>query len=142
MRITRGLTVTRCPCLESPLSTQITVDLKSAVPPFEQVRSQLASLITSGALAPGARLPSVRDLAADLGLAVGTVARAYRELEASGLVVSRRRTGTVVAEDVAVESDVLQEPIAQLISEADAAGVSNEQVLVLVQGALLRREGG
>lgn len=122
------------------MSTQITVDLKSAVPPFEQVRSQLASLITSGVLEPGARLPSVRDLAVDLGLAVGTVARAYRELEALGLVVSRRRTGTVVAENVAIESGVLQGAIERLVSEADAAGVGNEQVLALVQGALLRRK--
>jgi GntR family transcriptional regulator len=122
------------------LSTQITVDLKSAVPPFEQVRSQLASLITSGVLEPGARLPSVRDLATDLGLAVGTVARAYRELEALGLVVSRRRTGTVVADNVAIEPGVLQGAIERLVSEADAAGVGNEQVLALVQGALLRRK--
>lgn len=123
------------------MSTQVTVDLKSAVPPFEQVRSQLASLITSGVLEPGARLPSVRDLATDLGLAVGTVARAYRELEALGLVVSRRRTGTVVADNVAIDSGVLQGAIERLVSEADAAGVGSEQVLALVQGALLRRKG-
>ncbi|MFM9273712.1 GntR family transcriptional regulator, partial [Pseudarthrobacter sp. NKDBFgelt] len=79
------------------MSAGITVDLRSATPPYEQIRSQISSLIALGALAPGSRLPTVRSLAADLGIAAGTVARAYKELEAAGLVDSRRRGGTVVA---------------------------------------------
>ena len=67
------------------MSTQISIDMSSAIPPFEQVRSQLAALISAGILTPGTRLPTVRDLAADLGIAVGTVTRAYRELETLGL---------------------------------------------------------
>ena len=78
------------------MSAGITVDLRSAIPPYEQIRSQISSLIALGALAPGTRLPTVRSLAADLGIATGTVARAYKELEAAGLVDSRRRGGTVV----------------------------------------------
>lgn len=66
-------------------------------PPFEQVRRQLAALILTGTLAPDQRLPPLRQLAGDLGLAVGTVARSYRELEAAGLVISRRGGGTRVA---------------------------------------------
>jgi GntR family transcriptional regulator len=73
------------------------VDPASAVPPYEQVRRQLAEQIESGALADGSRLPPVRRLAEELGLAVNTVARTYRELEAAGLVVTRGRNGTVVA---------------------------------------------
>jgi DNA-binding transcriptional regulator YhcF (GntR family) len=61
------------------------------------VRSQLADAISAGSLAPGARLPTVRALAADLGLAVNTVARAYKELEQGGFVVTRGRRGTFVA---------------------------------------------
>jgi DNA-binding transcriptional regulator YhcF (GntR family) len=75
------------------------VDLASAVPPYEQLRVQIADLITLGTLRPGARLPSVRQLAADLGLAGGTVARAYRELEHAGLVEGRGRHGTLVRRD-------------------------------------------
>lgn len=67
-------------------------------PPYEQLRRQLTDLIGAGVLAAGDRLPPVRQLAADLGLAAGTVARTYRELEAAGLVVSRRGGGTRVAE--------------------------------------------
>jgi GntR family transcriptional regulator len=65
-------------------------------PPYEQLRRQLVDLIQAGVLASGDRLPPLRQLAADLGLAVGTVARTYRELEAAGLVVSRRGGGTRV----------------------------------------------
>jgi len=79
----------------------LTVDPSSAVPPYEQIRSQIEAMVATGTLAPGDRLPSIRQLAHDLGLAGGTVARAYTELEQAGLVVSRRRTGTVVADGVA-----------------------------------------
>ncbi|MFF2244844.1 GntR family transcriptional regulator [Arthrobacter sp. NPDC058130] len=79
------------------MTAGLSVDLRSPVPPFEQIRSQVASLIAAGTLAPGSRLPTVRSLAADLGLAAGTVARAYKELELAGLVETRRRNGTVVA---------------------------------------------
>jgi DNA-binding transcriptional regulator YhcF (GntR family) len=75
----------------------ISINLSSPVPPFEQIRAQIASLITVGTLAPGTRLPTVRSLASDLGLAAGTVARAYKELELAGLIETRRRNGTVVA---------------------------------------------
>lgn len=79
----------------------LTVDPGSAVPPYEQIRSQIEAMVATGTLAPGDRLPSIRQLAHDLGIAAGTVARAYTELESAGLVVSRRRTGTVVADGVA-----------------------------------------
>nr|WP_237447736.1 GntR family transcriptional regulator [Nocardioides flavescens] len=64
------------------------------------MRRQLVRLVETGALAPGDRLPPLRQLAGDLGLAVGTVARSYREVEAAGLLVSRRGGGTRVAADV------------------------------------------
>ena len=74
----------------------ISYDPRSPVPAYEQVRGQLARRIHAGELVPGARLPTVRRLAGDLGLAVNTVARAYRELEQAGLVATRGRNGTVV----------------------------------------------
>jgi GntR family transcriptional regulator len=74
----------------------IRVDTSSPVPPYEQLRSQIRVMVASGALARGTRLPSIRQLAGDLGLAVNTVGRAYRELEGEGLIESRGRHGTVV----------------------------------------------
>lgn len=76
----------------------LTVDTSSPTPPYEQIRARIDALVAAGALQPGDRLPPVRQLAADLDLAPGTVARAYKELEAAGVVVTRRRTGTHIAD--------------------------------------------
>jgi GntR family transcriptional regulator len=122
------------------VSARVVVDVTSATPPFEQVRAQLAGHVAAGALRAGDRLPTVRALAADLGLAVGTVARAYRELEAQGVVVSRRRTGTVVAPPAPGASQVpdrgLGEAVATLVARARSAGLEDERVVDLVRAAL------
>lgn len=76
----------------------IQVDPDSPTPPYEQIRAQVAMMIEAGTLSTGAQLPSIRQLAADLGLAANTVARAYRELELEGFVISRVRHGTAVAD--------------------------------------------
>jgi DNA-binding transcriptional regulator YhcF (GntR family) len=75
----------------------VRLDLDSAAPPFEQIRTQIADRARSGALPVGARLPTVRRLAEDLGVAPGTVARAYRELETDGVLETRGRHGTFVS---------------------------------------------
>lgn len=72
------------------------IDTNSTVAPYEQLRQQVTALVLAGGLAPGDRLPSIRQLANDLGVAGGTVARAYRELESDGVVATRGRHGTVV----------------------------------------------
>jgi GntR family transcriptional regulator len=73
----------------------ISVDSTDPTPPFEQIRRQLVDTIRSGTLPPGSKLASVRQLAGDLSVAAGTVARAYGELESEGLVETSR-TGTRV----------------------------------------------
>jgi DNA-binding transcriptional regulator YhcF (GntR family) len=75
----------------------ITIDSRLPVPPYEQLRRQLAQQILERVLPVGARLPTVRRFAADLGLAVNTVVRAYHELEVAGLIETRGRAGTFVA---------------------------------------------
>ena len=75
----------------------VRLDPGSPVPPFQQVRDQIAAAIEDGRLLPAVRLPTVRELAGDLGLAVNTVARSYRELELAGLLETRGRHGTYVA---------------------------------------------
>lgn len=74
----------------------LAVDAGAATPPYEQIRAQISRMVGGGVLAPGARLPTIQQLANDLALAPGTVARAYKELERDGVVVSRRRAGTTV----------------------------------------------
>lgn len=75
----------------------LSVDPGSVVPAYEQIVGQVTTAIRSGTLVAATRLPTVRQLAGDLGLAPNTVARAYRELEARGLVMTNGRRGTVVA---------------------------------------------
>ena len=79
------------------LGEWLRVDGQAGRPLFDQLRNQIIEAIRAGTLPPGARLPTVRELAADLGLAVNTVARAYRELEVAGVVETRGRFGTFVA---------------------------------------------
>ena len=76
----------------------VTVDSDSAIPPYEQIRSQIETMVRAGTLTAGAQLPPIRRLAGDLGVASGTVARAYRELEAAEILITRGRHGTQVAD--------------------------------------------
>ncbi len=121
------------------MTAEIVVDTASPTPPYEQVRAQFAALIRRGELEPGQRLPPVRQLAADLGLAPGTVARAYRELELAGLVGTRRGGGTVVAQGTAPDGTAPQ-TLGGLASDYVAAarrlGFTDEQLLAAVHEAL------
>jgi DNA-binding transcriptional regulator YhcF (GntR family) len=76
----------------------ITINRSSIEPPYRQIRTLISKAVTDGELAVGARLPAVRTLARQLGVAPGTVARAYRELEMSGSLDTRGRHGTYVAD--------------------------------------------
>jgi DNA-binding transcriptional regulator YhcF (GntR family) len=73
------------------------VDVKAGKPLFDQLRNQVIDGVRSGALPPGSRLPTVRDLAGQLGVAANTVARAYRELESAAVVETRGRFGTFIS---------------------------------------------
>jgi DNA-binding transcriptional regulator YhcF (GntR family) len=114
----------------------IRVDADSPVAPYEQVRTRIAELAADGRLAAGAKLPPVRQLAVELGLAANTVARAYRELEQAGLVETRGRAGTVVtarAARVPVEAQNLARRYAE---QTRALGLAPDRALALVRAAL------
>lgn len=115
---------------------RITVDLSAAEPPYEQVRAQIAGLIAAGRLLPGDRLPTVRALAADLGLAANTVARTYKELEAAGLVETRRRAGTTVAMGEHTADVAVAALAAKFAAAAHEAGLDEGSALDLVRSAL------
>jgi GntR family transcriptional regulator len=113
------------------------VDQRSPVPPYEQLRQQVTALVLGGALEPGARLPSIRQLANDLGLAGGTVARAYRELESDGVVSTHGRHGTVVAglpRRAAPPPDLLA-AARRSAAQASSTGASLEDALTAVRVA-------
>lgn len=75
----------------------LAIDAEADDPPYEQLRAQIAAQARAGTLPVGHRLPTVRGLAGELGLAVNTVAKAYRALEEDGVILTRGRNGTFVA---------------------------------------------
>lgn len=113
----------------------ISIDGASAIPPYEQVRMQFAQQISARTLAVGTRLPTVRQLAGDLGLAVNTVARAYRELEEAGMIETRGRAGSFVA---AVEDtrEQLRQAADQFSQLATRLGIDSDEALRIVRAAL------
>lgn len=128
------------------MTTSLSLDLASGVPPYEQLRARVAGLVAAGSLRPGERLPPVRHLAADLGIAPGTVQRAYRELEAAGVVVSQRRHGTRVADappgapSSPGGSASVREAARGLVRLAREHGLNDPGVIDLVRGVLAAGE--
>jgi DNA-binding transcriptional regulator YhcF (GntR family) len=114
----------------------ITIDHDSAQPPFEQVRSQLARQISDRSLAVGTRLPTVRALATELGLAANTVARAYRELEEAGMVETRGRAGTFVSALGDRSRVALRQAATEYAVTAKALGIDAAEALEAVRAAL------
>jgi DNA-binding transcriptional regulator YhcF (GntR family) len=114
----------------------IVVDPTSAVPPFEQLRAGFVAAIASGELAAGSRLPTVRRLAEDLGVAPGTVARAYRELEASALIETRGRNGSFVSFSGDPARAQAERAAAAFAEQIRTLRLSADDALALVQAAL------
>ena len=124
----------------------LTIDRALEDPVYHQVADQLRRLVASGDLGPGTTLPSVRQLARDLGVNLNTIARAYRLLESEGFLVIRDRAGVVVASP-AVEIE--QSARAKLLDEMRAtvarlrqAGMTAEELMAALQREVLAIDGG
>ena len=117
--------------------TLLAVDPASPVAPFEQLRLQLLHQVRSGALPAGSRLPTVRRLADDLGLAPNTVARTYRELEQSGILETRGRHGTFVALSSDAAERAAQEAASAYVARLRSLGIPDADSVRLVEAALL-----
>lgn len=116
----------------------VEVDPDGAAPPYEQLRTQIAAHIRSGELPVGERLPSIRQLARDLGLASGTVARAYRELETEGYICGRVGQGTVVkgVPDLPERDERLDEAARTYARTVRELGIDLDTALAAVRRAL------
>lgn len=112
----------------------ISIDPASGIPPFEQVRDAIRAQVESGELVPGFRLPPVRTLATSLDLAPNTVARAYKELEALGIVETRGRAGTFVA-GRGVDSSV-RAAASSYAATVRTLGLSSDEAIQAVRRAL------
>jgi DNA-binding transcriptional regulator YhcF (GntR family) len=114
---------------------RVVVDPDSGVAPWRQVRDQLLHLVRTGVLPVGSRLPTIRQLAGDLGLAAGPIARVYRELETAGVLHTARRQGTVVASVPAAPDNALAEAAAWYAARAAELGVDVHTAVAAVHTA-------
>ncbi|MFE0578772.1 GntR family transcriptional regulator [Streptomyces sp. NPDC058874] len=119
----------------SSTNLKITIDgTAGSAAPYEQLRAQIAARARSGKLPAGFKLPTVRGLAEDLGLAANTVAKAYRALEADGVIETRGRNGTFVAaagegaaREAASAAQAFAERVHRLgLTEAEAIAAATE----------------
>lgn len=115
--------------------TAIRIDLTSKVAPFEQIKASIIGAIADGSLPVGHRLPSIRQLAADLGVAPNTVARSYRELEDGGFVMSRGRRGTTVLEPPAASAP-FDDDLTDAVNRAREMGRSPAEIIQTVIASL------
>ncbi len=115
----------------------LSVDPTRALPVYEQVREQIRRMVAAGTLQPGTRLPTIRQLAADLGLAKGTIERAYELLENDTVIERHGRNGSYVSEvarSTVRERTVGLEAAAEaLVIVARQLGASEEATLKAVR---------
>src|SRR5690349_10347902 len=116
------------------LGDWVRVDQNVAKPLFDQLRTQIIDGVRDGKLPPGTRLPTVRELAGQMSLAVNTVARAYRELESAGVLETRGRFGTFVARVDPADS-AMATAAHTFVSAARALGVDKDEALKYVEAA-------
>lgn len=116
---------------------QIHVNNSDGTPYYSQIVSQVRYLVATGRLEVGEQLPPVRKLAEQLVLNPNTVARAYRELESEGVVVSKRGAGVFVAEGVSPLSKkeqkrLVTERIDAMLTTARQMGIDTATLIKLV----------
>jgi len=111
----------------------VTVDPRSPVPVSEQLRAQVARHVADGTLRPGDTLPPIRHLAADLGVARGTVAKVYEQLARDGVVRTAGRHGTIITGDPAAAA--APDPALSALDTAADAFVVVVRRLALDDGA-------
>ncbi|MDN3357903.1 GntR family transcriptional regulator [Actinomadura sp. DC4] len=114
----------------------ITLDASSTVPPYEQVRVQIAEQVQDQRLPAGTKLPTIRRLADDLGLAPNTVARAYRELEHDGVIETRGRQGTFVSGSLDRATRLAQEAAMEYAQRVKRLRIASSDALRFVERAL------
>ncbi|WNI14890.1 GntR family transcriptional regulator [Actinacidiphila sp. ITFR-21] len=117
------------------MSLKIVIDQDAVTAPYDQLRGQIAEEARAGRLPVGYKLPTVRGLAEQLGLAANTVAKAYRVLEADGVIETRGRHGTYIAAGdarsraVAAAASAYVERTRRLGLDRDAARAAVEEAL-------------
>jgi GntR family transcriptional regulator len=116
----------------------LTIDTTDARPIYQQVADGIKALIAHGKLTDGAPLPPLRQLAADLGVNLNTIATAYRTLQDAGLIVVKHGSGAVVASQISAErtEEALVRPLRAALTDLILAGLSTEKIARIVMREL------
>ncbi len=116
----------------------ITINPQDARPIYQQVVDSIKALIARGELTEGVSLPPVRQVAADLGVNLNTIAAAYRELQSEGLVTIRHGSGAVVASRTIAgkNDDVLRTPLRTALTQLILAGLPRATIMNMVSEEL------
>ena len=112
----------------------LTFDFASSVPLYTQLRNQIVMAIASGDLKPGDRLPTIRALAQESGINMMTVSRAYQNLKMEGYIITDRRSGATVAQNLPRQMNPETiETMKLCISELKAAGMDRNAILAFCE---------
>jgi len=116
----------------------LTIDTTDPRPIYQQVADGIKTLIANGKLAAGAPLPPLRQLAADLGVNLNTIATAYRTLQDAGLIAVRHGSGAVVASETSAErtEEELVRPLRAALTDLILAGLSTDKIARIVMREL------
>lgn len=120
------------------------IDFESEQPIYEQLKRQIIYGIASGQLEKGESLPSVRQMAEDIGINLHTVNKAYNILKSEGYLIIDRRAGAMVAsslpENTEEFSEKLKEDLDYMVSEAYCRGIKKEEFLSLCRAIFEKYE--
>lgn len=118
------------------MPVEFSIDAKSPLPPFDQIKQSVISAISARVLLADEKLPPIRQLASQLGLAVNTVARSYRELEDEGFVITQGRSGTRVHAGAVPAQIALEQLTRAYVEKVSGLGVAPEEVAECVRREL------
>ncbi len=116
----------------------LTIAFESDIPLYQQIKNQIITGIAQGKLKPGESLPSVRQLAADIGINFHTVNKVYQQLKQENWVVIHRKSGVIINPDLNLQADEayresLKETLEVLFAEAHLRGMTLEEIRQLIE---------
>ncbi len=112
------------------------IDNSSKTPIYEQIKTQILALVSSGVLKPGDKLPSLRSLSSSMSLNINTIKKVFSELENDGVIISVLGSGSYVSDDAVRNPKILEKAeneLTEALRSAKSAGVTKEEVLSLIE---------
>ncbi|MBT2266136.1 GntR family transcriptional regulator [Rhodococcus erythropolis] len=115
---------------------KIAIDHNSSTAPYDQLRQQIIEQVHGGGLIAGTKIPTVRALASELGLAANTVAKAYRALSDQGVIETRGKQGTFIASGADPVQAQAEQAATAFAHNVRSLGYSDSEIVAMVESAL------